>query len=118
MAKYRGQNAGDIILIGQGAGRYPTASAVVRDLSDLLHGRREMMKASCERVEADNSEALCRYYVRVNAADAGALRLAQQELDGELLRGVTEAMPVTAMHAFAAEIRKNGGAIFFAAMEE
>lgn len=117
MAKYRGENAGDIILIGQGAGRYPTASAVVRDLSDLLHGRREMMKSSCVRVAADNSAVKCRYYVRLNAADLGELPLAERESDGALVRGVTESLPVSAMHTFAAALREKGGSIFFAAME-
>ena len=117
MAKYRGENAGDIILIGQGAGRYPTASAVVRDLSDLLHGRREMMKSSCVRVAADNSAVKCRYYVRLSAADLGNLPLAEREDDGDLVRGVTENMSVSAMHAFAAALRQKGGSIFFAAME-
>ena len=117
MAKYRGENAGDIILIGQGAGRYPTASAVVRDLSDLLHGRREMMKSSCVRVAADNSAVTCRYYVRLNASDLGDLPLAEREDDGDLVRGVTENISVSAMHAFAAALRQKGGSIFFAAME-
>ena len=117
MAKYRGENAGDIILIGQGAGRYPTASAVVRDLSDLLHGRREMMRSSCVRVAADNSAVKCRYYVRLNAADLGDLALAEREEDGALVRGVTQSMSVSAMHAFAAALRQKGGSIFFAAME-
>lgn len=117
MAKYRGENAGDIILIGQGAGRYPTASAVVRDLSDLLHGRREMMRSSCVRVAADNSAVKCRYYVRLNAADLGDLALAEREEDGALVRGVTQSMSVSAMHAFASALRQKGGSIFFAAME-
>ena len=118
MAKYRGENAGDIILIGQGAGRYPTASAVVRDLSDIVHGRREMMKASCVRVAADNSVCACRYYVRLPAACADALPLAEKEEDGALVRGVTERLPVTEMHAAVKALRENGAAVFFAALED
>ena len=118
MAKYRGENAGDILLIGQGAGRYPTASAVVRDLSDIAHGRRTMMKASCERVAADNSVCSCRYYVRLPADCADALPLAEKELDGALLRGVTEPLAVTDMHARVKALRESGAAVFFAAMED
>lgn len=117
MAKYRGENAGDIILIGQGAGRYPTASAVLRDLSDILHGRREMMKPGCVRVAADNSVRSCCYYVRLDAAEAASLPLAEREEDGALVRGVTAPMSVSDMHAFAAGLREKGGKIFFAAME-
>ena len=117
MAKYRGQNAGDIILIGQGAGRYPTASAVVRDVSDIAHGRREMMKPGCERVCADNSGVCKRYYVRLDTAAADALPFAEKEADGALVRGVTEPIPVTEMHAKAKALRESGAAVFFAAME-
>lgn len=118
MAKYRGENAGDIVLIGQGAGRYPTASAVVRDLSDLVHGRREMMKPGCVRVAADNSAVSCRYYVRLRAACASVLPLAACERDGELCRGVTESLPVSEMHALAKALRAQGEELFFAALED
>ncbi len=117
MAKYRGENAGDIILIGQGAGRYPTASAVVRDISDIAHGRRAMMRPDCERVAADNSVCACRYYVRLPAGCADALPLAEKELDGALVRGVTEPLPVTEMRARVKALRESGAAVFFAAME-
>ena len=118
MAKYRGENAGDILFIGQGAGRYPTASAVLRDLSDIAHGRREMMKSSCVRVAADNSAVEKRYYVRLDAARSDSLPFAEKEIDGALVRGVTKAIPVTEMHAKAKMLRERGAAVFFAAMEE
>ena len=118
MAKYRGVNAGDIIMIGQGAGRYPTASAVVRDLSDITHGLKGMMKASCERVSADNSICDCRYYVRADAAFAGELPLAESESDGGVVRGVTQNLSVSAMHALAASLRDKGASLFFAALED
>ena len=117
MAKYHGENAGDIVLIGQGAGRYPTASAVVRDLSDIVHGRREMMKPNCVRVAADNSAVSCRYYVRLPAALAEALPFEKKEQDGAFCRGVTGALAVTEMHARVKALRESGAAVFFAAME-
>ena len=54
MARYEGRNAGRIVLMGQGAGRYPTASAVLRDLSGILRGERDMF-AELRRGRADNS---------------------------------------------------------------
>ena len=53
MARYRGVNSGDIIMIGQGAGRWPTASAVLRDLSCILRGERAMLGAGCVSGKAD-----------------------------------------------------------------
>ena len=43
--------------------------------------------------------------------------IAEKELDGDVVRGVTEEMAVTEMHAKAKELRLGGAAVFFAAME-
>lgn len=118
LARYQGENAGAIILIGQGAGRWPTASAVVRDLSCILQGQRTMMQAGCPRVKADNSACSRAYYVRLPVQFADRLPLKEVEKDGELLRAVTGPMPVSAMHEAAAELRQAGAEVFFAAMGE
>jgi len=115
MAKYEGKSSGRIVLMGQGAGRYPTASAVVRDLSDILHGRRAMLKEGCVEAVADNSAPMSAYYVRVNKEYAGRLEIAETFSQD---RFKTAKMSVGAMHALAKEIRKDGGKVFFAAVEE
>ena len=114
MAKYLGENAGSIVLMGQGAGRFPTASAVVRDLCGL--GTLEMLRPACRRVTADNSACVHAYYVRTDAASAERFSFAESACADGTVRGVTEPMSVPAMHALAEEIRKEGGALFFAAM--
>ena len=115
MAKYLGENAGAIVLMGQGAGRYPTASAVVRDLYGL--GSMEMLRPGCVKVQADNSACVHPYYVRAAAARADAFDFEKCWADGENVRGVTKPLSVPAMHALAERIRAAGGSIFFAAME-
>jgi len=115
MAKYLGENAGSIVLMGQGAGRYPTASAVVRDLYGL--GSIVMLRPACVKVTADNSACVHPYYVRVSAAKAASFSFRESWTDGADVRGVTAPMAVTAMHALADEIRKERGSIFFAAMD-
>ncbi len=115
MARYNGKNAGAIVLMGQGAGRYPTASAVVRDLCGL--GALEMLRPACAKVQADNSACAHPYYVRTDASRAGLFRFRESRLIGSVLRGVTEPVAVPAMHALANKIREEGGSIFFAAME-
>ena len=114
MAKYLGENAGSIVLMGQGAGRFPTASAVVRDLCGL--GTLEMLRPACRRVTADNSACVHAYYVRTDAANASRFSFAESSRADGTVRGVTEPMSVPAMHALAEEIRKEGGGLFFAAM--
>ena len=115
MAKYNGENAGAIVLMGQGAGRYPTASAVVRDLCGL--GSLEMFRPDVCKVTADNAACVHPYYVRVDADKAGRFVFSDKWADGDSVRGILEPIAVPAMHALADSVRKEGGSIFFAAME-
>ena len=118
LARYEGKNAGSIAMIGQGAGRWPTASAVLRDLSGILRGEREMFPEGLRRGEVDNS--LCRhsYYVRLPAELAGELPAASAELDGGVVRMITEPLAVSQMHFEASRLRSGGASVFFAAVRE
>lgn len=116
MARYNGRCSGSIVLMGQGAGRYPTASAVLRDLSCIAAGGRNMLRDECVRCEADNSAAAHAYYVRLPESMAGELPCADAEAENGVVRMVTEIMPVKQMHEAAKRIRQAGGEIFFAAL--
>lgn len=118
MARYRGVNSGDIIMIGQGAGRWPTASAVLRDLSCILRGERAMLGAGCVSGKADNSGCAHSYYVRLPAGYAGRLPVKEAWRDGGDARVITKPVSVADMHALAAELRGSGAGIFFAALED
>lgn len=63
MALYNGENSGCISLGGQGAGRYPTASAVLRDLTSISQGDKAMFDDSICSVRADNTKKEFDYYV-------------------------------------------------------
>ena len=119
MARYEGKNAGPIAMIGQGAGRYPTASAVLRDLSGICEGESAMFPADCVNGSADNSAAAHAYYVRLPKA-CGDLFPAAEILadDGEELRLLTEKLSVQKMHENVSALRKAGHAVFFAAVRE
>ena len=116
MAKYKGVNSGNIVYIGQGAGRYPTASALIRDLYCI--GGAPMFTDKVHEVQADNSAAVHAYYVRCSDSDKAAFDFDSVRADGENVRGVIKPCAVTEMHAKAKAIRDNGGKIFFAAMEK
>lgn len=118
MAKYNGENSGPIVFMGQGAGRWPTASAVLRDLNDILHGRKYMMKPDCERVAADNDSCSHSYYVRLHETLADSFPVREKSLDSGIARIVTEPLSVAKMHGIAAELRKEGTELFFAALDE
>ena len=106
-------------MIGQGAGRYPTASAVLRDLSGICAGENAMFPADCVDGSADNSAAAHAYYVRLPKA-CGDLFPAAKVLadDGGELRILTEEISVQKMHECATALRKAGSPVFFAAVRE
>ena len=102
LARYEGKNAGSIAMIGQGAGRWPTASAVLRDLSGIAEGESAMFPADVCNGAADNAAESHAYYVRLPSACRGRLPAAEvlSDTDG-VLRLITEGMSVAAMHAAA-----------------
>ncbi len=116
MAKYYGENSGSIVYIGQGAGRYPTASALIRDMYCI--GGAPMFTDKVHEVVADNSAAVHGYYVRCDKNDTAAFEFESCREDGSNVRGIIKPCAVTQMHAKAKAIRDNGGKIFFAAMEK
>ena len=116
MAKYTGKNSGQIVFMGQGAGRWPTASAVIRDLNDILHGKRFMMKPDCKRVAADNTLCEHKYYVRLTEELAGSIPSEKADVFDGTARLITKVISVKFMHDKAEELRKGGNKVFFAAI--
>ncbi len=114
MAKYIGKNSGRIVLMGQGAGRYPTASAVIRDLECLRFGQRVMMRGECREVSADNSGCVCAYYVRLPKQFAAVLDFESVEDGGDVIRAITKPISVKAMHEAVNKMRGEGADVFFA----
>jgi len=119
LARYEGKNAGSIAMIGQGAGRWPTASAVLRDLSGIAAGESAMFPADVCNGAADNAAESHAYYVRLPSACRGRLPAAEvlSDTDG-VLRLITGKMSVAAMHAAAKALRAEGCGVFFAALRE
>lgn len=116
MACYTGDNSGDIVLIGQGAGRRPTASAVLRDLSCILQGQYHMLGEYCESAQAENGGCEHSYYVRLPEVFKDVLPAKVTEiLDGTAIV-ITKPMSVSLMHETAARLRAEGAKIFFAGM--
>ena len=125
MAQYEGKNSGVMSFMGQGAGRYPTASAVLRDMTSLREGQLHMLKPNCLVGFAYNSAKECEasYFVRFDSSFAGAFedkvgidkKLAQK--DGNCYV-ITKPVTVKDMHSMAAEFRRKGAHIFFAQVKD
>jgi len=94
----RGDSVGECLFYGAGAGRYPTASAMVGDIMDCVRhseGCRYIdWGGDAPELEADSDELPCRWYVRFKG-DAAA---PQKERDGQ------KALITGAMSAY--ELRK------------
>lgn len=116
MACYEGQNSGKISIMGQGAGRYPTASAVLRDLNGISEGRKYMLRENCRAVKAENQKLTQLYYVRLPKSMASFVPAESIEVEKDTARLITKPLSVRDMHNMAAIIRENGGNIFFAAI--
>lgn len=119
LASYEGRFCGRISFSGQGAGRFPTASAVIRDLLGIREGARRMLPEGTVKVKADNGGSRKQYFVRITKDLAAHFPQAEVLAEsGEELRLLTGNMTVGGMHALAAEIREKGGRIAFAAPAE
>jgi len=121
MAQYEGKNSGVMSFMGQGAGRYPTASNILRDMTCMLEGQTHMLKPKCLFGFANNDSKECEgvYYVRLSSDLVPALESSAGvdkvicEKDGKKCV-ITKSITVKAMHDIAAELRRKDADVFFA----
>ena len=123
LARYEGKNSGIMSFMGQGAGRYPTASAVMRDVTSVTEGQKSMLRDNCQVGFAYNNSKECEktYLVRTDRAHLENLKalLAVDKVVGEdkdRIYILTKPVTVKAMHDGAAELRRKGASMFFADM--
>ena len=72
-----GDNVGDVMFYGRGAGMLPTASAVVGDIIDIATGSAGYAPISWNGPDmqvVDYGETVSKYYVRAAAEDLGAVK--------------------------------------------
>lgn len=85
-----GDGVGDVLFYGQGAGKLPTASAVVGDIIDCLKHQQRVLALSWK--ESEDQDFVVNYketetavYVRIKADDAENLKSAISEMFGKLM---------------------------------
>ena len=85
-----GDGVGDVLFYGQGAGKLPTASAVVGDIIDCIRHSERPVAIGWE--DCDNEKFVVNYketstavYVRIKADDAEKLKSALSEMFGKLM---------------------------------
>ena len=79
--KVKGNAVGDVMFYGRGAGKLPTASAVVGDIIDIARDpkrdRRNRWTEGGAELLASPAQLVCRWYVRADAAPAGTQLLSR-----------------------------------------
>ena len=125
LARYEGKNSGLMSFMGQGAGRYPTASAILRDVTSVSDGQHQMLTEKCLVGFPYNNSKECErnYFIRLDsqsfAAQIGGIPVKRVICEREgYVFAVTEAVTVKAMHDLAAELRRHGAKLFFAEKKE
>lgn len=125
LARYEGKNSGLMSFMGQGAGRYPTASAILRDVTSVADGQKQMLAEKCLVGFPYNNSKECErnYFIRLDAStfasQIGSIPVRKVICEkGDSVFAITEAVTVKAMHDLAAELRRHGAKLFFAEKKE
>lgn len=120
----RGDATGDVVFYGKGAGKFPTASAVVADIMDAVKadktiGSLKWVKSKTDFI-ADYKAGDLEFYVRMSCDDSdealklinkyfGGVRvLSRNNADNKEVAFVTELTNETAVREHISELEKNG----------
>ncbi len=113
MISYEAEYAGPMSFYGQGAGRYPTASNVVKDCADIMAGVKAFYAENKGYAPVSNEIAEYRFYLR--SASPKAAALAEDRFGAGVL---TKKMSVAAMAEGMKEIQAEDPTAFLAAVLE
>ena len=110
-----GDNVGQLSFFGQGAGKYPTGTAVAQDVIDIINGDVSTISHG-KKVVVDNGSAVKSYYVRTKAEVPYEI-IESKKMIGESKFIITKPISVSAMHKIADVILQKDGDSFFAGIE-
>ena len=100
-AWYRGACSGMMSFSGQGAGKLPTATNVIRDVRAVIAGKRYMTSPACAPAQVCNDSAFHPYYLRIPLMDrAPDYWIANRAVDDHHQYIETIPVSVSDMHAF------------------
>ncbi len=115
MISLYGDNVGQLSFFGQGAGKYPTGTAVAQDVIDIINGDVSTISHGA-KLTVDNDSVVKSYYVRTKA-DVPTEIIKDKKTIGENSFIITNPISVCAMHKIAKEILQKDGDSFFAGFE-
>ena len=110
-----GDNVGQLSFFGQGAGKYPTGTAVAQDVIDIISGDVSLLSPGTKLV-ADNTRVVKNYYIRTKTDVPSEIIETKNTADGYNFI-ITKQISVSAMHKIAESILEKDGESFFAGIE-
>ena len=110
-----GENVGQLSFYGQGAGKYPTGTAVAHDVIDIVSGDVALLSPGA-RLTTDHSVQIKRYYIRTKYDISSDLIDSIVEKDSSKFI-ITKPINVSEIHKIAEEAIKKDGEIFIAGIE-
>lgn len=110
-----GDNVGQLSFFGQGAGKYPTGTAVAQDVIDIVNGDVSLLSTGSE-IFVDNSKVVKSYYIRTTADVPSDIIESKKTIDGCSFI-ITKQISVSGIHKIAELILKKDGESFFAGIE-
>ncbi len=103
-AWYRGACSGLMSFSGQGAGKLPTATNIIRDVCAVIAGRRSMTAPACAPAKVNNASAAHPYYIRLPITiNAPKEWIASCAVDDHYQYIETVPVSVSDVHAFMAD---------------
>ena len=110
-----GDNVGQLSFFGQGAGKYPTGTAIAHDVIDIINGDVSTIFPG-KKLGVDNEGVTKSYYIRTTA-DVPAEIIKDKKTIGAESFILTAPISVSAMHKYAEAILQKDGESFFAGIE-
>ena len=91
LVSFIGDNVGELRFFGEGAGRFPTANAVLSDLIDITSNTYQR-NCSLENSELNNINQLYRgkYYMRINVKEDTKVKIEKYIIDNEIIEDMIE----------------------------
>ncbi len=110
-----GENVGQLSFYGQGAGKYPTGTAVAHDVIDIMSGDVSLISPGT-RLACDHSIQVKSYYIRTKC------EISSEVIDKISVFGsdkyiITKPVNVSEIHKISDEIIKKDGEFFIAGIE-
>ncbi|WP_283679565.1 homoserine dehydrogenase [Lentilactobacillus sp. Marseille-Q4993] len=111
-----GDTIGTLKFMGQGAGQFPTANAVIQDILDIYQNKEHLTRDFSSSLEFDDNLTRSDYIVRAEVNITDIFKGYHQEMKDDYLR--VDDIPVGKMHDLMVEVLKRDELAFMASLPD